>query len=162
MRSGELLMPMKKYFTIAVIGILCITSILITGCTGKDQMTRADKTTIPTPLGTAVQVGDLVFTEKENNATVSVSQGNTITLQLPENPTTGYQWNLTTTPGLDVTNDTYVPSDTTGRLVGSGGIHIWQISVNNTGRQEISAIYKRSWEPATGNETGFGMTLLVQ
>jgi len=125
-------------------------------------MTRADKTITPTPLGTAVQVGHLVFTEKENNATVSVSQGTIITLQLPENPTTGYQWNLTTTSGLKVTNDMYVPSDTTGTLMGSGGIHIWEILVDNNGRQAISAIYKRSWEPATGNETGFEITLHVQ
>jgi len=103
-----------------------------------------------------------VITEKQNNATVPVNQGNTVTLMLPENPTTGFQWNLTTTPGLTITGDIYVPSDRTGTLVGSGGTHTWEITVAGTGRQDISAVYKRSWEPATGNETMFRVTLIAQ
>jgi inhibitor of cysteine peptidase len=162
MRSGELLMIQKKYVTITVICILCVACIVLAGCTGKNQVAMNEKTPLPTPEGTAVQVGHLLITEEQNNATVPVNQGNTITLSLPENPTTGFQWNLTITPGLNVTGDIYVPSDRTGTLVGSGGTHLWEIAVTGTGRQDISAVYKRSWEPVTGNESVFRVTFLVQ
>ncbi|HVP94549.1 MAG TPA: protease inhibitor I42 family protein [Methanoregulaceae archaeon] len=162
MRSGEVPVTVKRYFAVPAICILCIASIMVAGCTGKDQIIMPEKTPLPSPSGTAVQVGHLVITEEQNNATVSVNQGNTITLKLPENPTTGFQWNLTTTPGLTITGDRYVPSDKTGTLVGSGGTHIWEIAATGTGTQEVSAIYKRSWEPITGNETMFGITFMVR
>ena len=68
---------------------------------------------------------------------------------------------LTITAGLNVINDTYVPSDVTGKIVGSGGIHIWDISSITKGEQKIEAVYIRSWEPLTGNETSFSMTVIV-
>ncbi len=157
--------PVKRigtYFAAAAIGILCIAVVLTAGCTGKEQTPMTEKPTVPTPEGTAVPVGHLVITEEQNNATIPVQVGNIITLMLPENPTTGYTWNLTVTKGLNQTGDLYAPSDRTGTLVGSGGTHIWQITVNGPGNQGISGIYKRSWEPVIGNETTFRVTLNVQ
>jgi len=46
-------------------------------------------------------VGHVVATESQNGATVYVNRTTDITLKLKENPTTGYQWNLTVTPGED-------------------------------------------------------------
>jgi inhibitor of cysteine peptidase len=162
MRSGELLMIQKNYITITAICILCIAGGALAGCTEKNQIPMTEKTPVPTPEGTAVQVGHIVISEEQNNATIPVSQGNTITVSLPENPTTGFGWNLTASPGLNVTGDMYIPSDRTGTLVGSGGTHIWEVRVTGTGKQDISAIYKRSWEPVTGNESMFRVTFLVQ
>jgi inhibitor of cysteine peptidase len=93
---------------------------------------------------------------------VYVNRPADITLKLKENPTTGYRWNLTVTPGLVITNDTFIPSDTTGKLVGSGGTRIWEMGAAGTGTQTIHAVYMRSWEPVTGNETAFSMTVIVQ
>ena len=83
----------------------------------------------------------------------------TITLKLKENPTTGFQWNLTTSPGLVVTADHYLPS--APQLTGSGGVRTWDMKAVQTGTQEIKAVYMRSWEPVTGNETTFSMTVIV-
>ncbi|HTY14856.1 MAG TPA: protease inhibitor I42 family protein [Methanoregulaceae archaeon] len=151
-----------KYFAVAAISILCIAVIATAGCTGKGQTPMTEKPTVPTPEGTAIQPGHLVITEEQNNATIPVKSGDQITLMLPENPTTGYTWNLTTTRGLNQTGDRYTPSDRTGTLVGSGGTHVWQMTVTGTGDQAISGIYKRSWEPVTGNETTFRVALTVR
>jgi inhibitor of cysteine peptidase len=102
-----------------------------------------------------------VVTEEQNTAMVYMNKSDVITVKLQENPTTGYQWNLTTTPGLKIIHDAYIPSDTTGKLVGSGGTHIWDISTETTGEQKIQAVYKRSWEQTTGYETTFSMTVMV-
>ena len=128
------------------LGVVCLLAIAITfaGCTG-----------------TGNPAGNIVVTQEQNKATVSVNQGSVITVKLQENPTTGYQWNLTTTPGLRVISDNYVPSDTTGKLSGSGGTHVWEISATAKGEQKINAVYMRSWEPVTGNENTFSMTVIV-
>jgi len=106
-------------------------------------------------------VGNLVVNESQNTATVYMNQSKIITVRLAENPTTGFQWNLTATPGLRIINNQYVPSDTSGKMVGSGGTHVWDISTEMPGQQEIQAVYKRSWEPTTGNESTFSMKIIV-
>ncbi len=142
-------------------GIVCILAIALTfaGCT--DTGDKGSQMPPRTPVGTPIPVSHLVVTEEQNTATIYVNQSNVITVKLEENPTTGYQWNLTTTPGLQVMSDTYMPSDTTGKLVGSGGTHVWDISAIAPGEQKIDAVYKRSWETVTGNETRFSMTVVV-
>jgi inhibitor of cysteine peptidase len=115
----------------------------------------------PTLTVTPVLVGNLVVNESQNTGLVYMNQSKFITVRLAENPTTGFQWNLTTTPGLRIIKDEYLPSDTSGKMVGSGGTHVWDISTEMLGQQEIRAVYKRSWEPTTGNESTFTMTIMV-
>ncbi len=150
------------------VGILCLVAVAFTGCVGNSPVNTTPTvpptqppTVSPTPSGTAIPVGNIVVTEEQNTATISVNQSAIITVKLKENPTTGFQWNLTTSPGLHIDNDSYLPSDTTGKLVGSGGIRVWDISATTKGPQNITAVYKRSWEPVTGNETAFSMTVIV-
>jgi inhibitor of cysteine peptidase len=146
---------------IACFGIACLIAAACAGCVGVGPGNPAGQVPSPTPAATAVPVGHLVVTEEQNNATVSVARGNTITVRLLENPTTGFVWNLTTTPGLQVMDDSYVPSDTTGKLVGSGGTRVWNISAASPGEQKIHAMYRRSWEQATGSEPAFSLTVVV-
>jgi inhibitor of cysteine peptidase len=148
---------MTRITVILVIGICCLCAVAFTGCISNPQ----NLTPAQIPTGTAIPVGNLVVNDTQNNATVSMTKGNFITVRLAENPTTGFQWNLTTTPGLSIVSDEYVPSDTSGKLVGSGGTHIWNISTGMTGNQKVYAVYKRPWEPIAGNETFFSMTILV-
>jgi inhibitor of cysteine peptidase len=146
---------------IASLGIICLIAVAFAGCVGTTPKNQGVQTLQPTPVGTAIPVNHLVVTEEQNTATVYVNLSTIITVKLQENPTTGFMWNLSTTPGLQIMNDTYVPSDTTGKLVGSGGTHIWDISTVAIGEQKIQAVYKRSWEPMSGNETTFSMTVKI-
>lgn len=152
---------MKPTAFILSLGIICLLAITVAfaGCTDTGKPTPP--TPARDPVGTRVVVGHIEATEEQNNATVAVMKGTTIIVRLPENPTTGFQWNLSTTSGLNVTSDTYVPSDTTAKLMGSGGTRIWDIKATGTGEQKINAIYKRSWVQTTGNETRFAMTVIV-
>ena len=146
---------------IITFGIICLIGVACAGCTGSGPG-NANSPVSPGPSGTPVQAGNIVVTEAQNGATTSVTQESTITVRLEENPTTGYMWNMTTTSGLQMINDTYEPSDTSGTMVGSGGTRTWEISAAAKGDQKITAVYRRSWEPVTGNETGFFMTVIVQ
>ncbi|MGB8220848.1 MAG: protease inhibitor I42 family protein [Methanoregula sp.] len=142
------------------LGVLCLAVLVVAGCLGTGSQTPSGLTNEPqkTPA-----VGEHVtIDESQNGATVYVNRTSDIMLKLNENPTTGYRWNLTATPGLVIVNDTFDPSNTTGKLVGSGGTRLWEMNAAGTGTQTINAVYMRSWEPVTGNETTFAMTVIVQ
>ena len=83
-------------------------------------------------------------------------------LRLPENPTTGYRWELSVSAGLSVVDDTYVSSDTSGRLMGAGGNRVWKIAVSGKGTRSVRAVYRRSWEPVTGNEKVYLLTVTAR
>lgn len=152
---------MNNIFKLAILGIVCLFAVTFTGCVGSGPGNLAEQSPSPTPTEAAVQVGNLVVTESQNTATMYMNKSRVITVKLSENPTTGYQWNLTTTPGLHILKDSYIPSDSTGKLVGSGGTRLWDISTEVTGEQKIHAVYKRSWEQTAGNETTFSITVIV-
>ena len=149
---------MARMIVIISLGIICLIAVVFSGCIGTGPQ---NQTVSPTPTGTAIKVGHLVVDESQNSATVYMNKSNLITVNLAENPSTGFQWNLTTTPGLRVIRDEYVPDDTSGKVVGSGGTHTWDISTEIPGEQEINAVYKRSWEATTGNESTFFMKIVV-
>ena len=149
---------MTRMIVIASLGIICLIAVVFSGCIGSGPQ---NQTVSPTPKGTAVPVGHLVVNESQNSGTVYMNKSTLVTVNLAENPSTGFQWNLTTTPGLRVIWHEYVPADTSGKVVGSGGTHTWDISTEMPGEQEINAVYKRSWEPTTGNESTFSMKVVV-
>jgi len=101
-----------------------------------------------------------VFTEDNNGSSVELVTGDTFQIKLNENPTTGYQWSLETTGGLEIMSDNYLPP-TTG-LVGAGGIHEWDIKATAGGTQQVTGVYSRLWENLTGSEQRFALTVEVE
>lgn len=107
-------------------------------------------TTVPTASATMT-----TYTEKNANTTVETPVSTKFAVSLAENPTTGYQWNATVTKGLTIISDNYQQTPGTENMTGAGGIRTWVLQGNETGNQTFTAIYKRSWEATTGNETSF-------
>jgi inhibitor of cysteine peptidase len=105
-----------KHTIFVYLGIICIIAIACAGCTGPGPVNPLNSTPAPSPAKTAIPVGNIVVDEEQNGATTSMDMDRTITLRLKENPSAGYVWDLTVTPGLQVTNDTFYPSDTSGSL----------------------------------------------
>lgn len=95
------------------------------------------------------------YTEKNANTTVEVPVSTRFAISLAENPTTGYEWNATVTKGLTLVSDNYQQTPGTENMTGAGGIRTWVLQGNEAGNQSFTAIYKRSWEATTGNETSF-------
>jgi inhibitor of cysteine peptidase len=61
-----------------------------------------------------------------------------------------------------VINDSYIPDDVSGKLVGSGGTHVWFLKAMQPGKQDISGVYRRPWEPAATGVTFFSLSLIVE
>ncbi|MFA5331574.1 MAG: protease inhibitor I42 family protein [Methanoregula sp.] len=152
---------MKSPLLLIGVGILCCAVIVVAGCVNSGSANPTGKAGGTNPVETPVMEDTVVATDAQNGSTVYVKTSANITVKLNENPTTGYSWNLSVTPGLSIINDTYVPSEMSGKQVGSGGIHIWEIKAETTGTQKIEGIYMRPWEQVTGNETIFSMTVIV-
>jgi predicted secreted protein/putative hemolysin len=102
----------------------------------------------------------VTFTEADNGKTEDITQNTQFAVVLSENPSTGFAWNATLSPGLELQSDTYNADATAGR-VGAAGTHTWILLAKDPGDQKFSAIYKRSWEPVTGNETAYSVNIRV-
>ncbi len=86
------------------------------------------------------------LTQSSDGTTVSGRVGDAVVLTLPENPTTGYAWEIETSDGLRPDTDEYLPDDTSGESVGAGGTHRWEFTITEGGEQTIAGVYRRSWE----------------
>jgi inhibitor of cysteine peptidase len=143
-----------KITLLSTLAILCVTTVLLTGCTGQDSG-------IP-PTPTPPVPGEVyLFDQTNDGQTYDVPVDAGIRLKLPENPTTGYSWQLSVTQGLVIVNESYQPDDPTGKLIGSGGTHLWIMRAVQPGMQTVSGVYSRPWESAAGNQTSFTLNLLV-
>lgn len=103
----------------------------------------------------------VTLTEADKGKTEDIAQGTRFAVQLKENPTTGFQWNATVSPGLEIQSSDYQMDKAGEGMVGVGGTRTWVIVAKDLGTQKFSATYKRSWEPVTGNETGFSANVNV-
>jgi putative hemolysin/predicted secreted protein len=103
----------------------------------------------------------VTFTEADNGKTSDIAQGSKFAVELKENPTTGFQWNATLSKGLELVSDNFQTSPHAEGMVGVGGTRTWVITAKDLGAQKFSAVYKRSWEPVTGNETAYAVTINV-
>lgn len=167
------MVQVKNTYGILVAGFL-VLCMLMAGCTSQPTE-PVNVTETPTPVATTpaavtttpaavtttpAPAEEFAFNETNNNETVTLPTGSKIIISLAENPTTGYSWNVTSARGLSYVNDTFFEPET--GLVGAGGVHEWQYLAAEKGAAEFSAIYKRSWENVTENETTFAMAFTIE
>lgn len=138
--------------------------VFMSGCT---QQPAVEPTPTPTQVVTPTEVAGKevpMYNESANGSTITVAQGGeTFGIRLNENPTTGFSWNATVTPGLIMVSDGYEPNPETAGLMGAGGTHYWILrSGNQAGEQQFSAMYKRPWENVTGSEQTFVLHVIVK
>lgn len=79
--------------------------------------------------------------------TINREVGETFTISLKSNPTTGYMWQ----PGFDsefleLVDSKFVPDATDPPLVGAGGIETFEFLALKQGQTRVKMIYKRAWE----------------
>lgn len=105
-------------------------------------------------------MAQVTLTDAQNNATVQAHVGDTITLALPENPTTGYQWSVqqNNTTVLAVTNDEYASES---QRPGSGGTHTFVFEAIASGASTLDLVNARSWEPASAANQRYSVTIQV-
>ncbi len=84
------------------------------------------------------------LTIANNNSTLTVHRGDTVTIELDENPTTGYNWNLSTPDPqmIQVQANDYRMAST---AMGGGGMRKIELQATGTGSTIINLNYTRPW-----------------
>ena len=151
-------MTNKLVFAI-VISVIAIAAI-VAGCTTPTATPTPVPTEVATPTATPGEnvMPAPAFGEADNGKNVEVATGTIFNVSLAENPTTGYSWNVTLTPGLDLVNTSFAANETAG-LAGAGGVRTWELKTTNGTTQTFTAVYTRPFEPTTGNETTYVLNI---
>ncbi|MCA1917214.1 protease inhibitor I42 family protein [Methanospirillum hungatei] len=97
-----------------------------------------------------------------NTTELNMTLNQVALIQLSENPTTGFSWNVTLSDGLTLLSDRYVQDPTPEGMVGVGGVHEWYVEAVAAGNQTFDGIYKQPWEEMVGNETTYSLAILVE
>jgi inhibitor of cysteine peptidase len=92
-------------------------------------------------------VADFAFSEKDNGALVQVPRGSKVTIELEENPTTGYQWTIDNIDDVFLVpeGDAFLTGNQMG--LGAGGVRRFFFRAKGTGYTSLSLIHKRAWQP---------------
>lgn len=161
---------MKKMLKIIAMIFVITAIVFAAGCAQKPETagnesqvneTQANETQVnETQVNETMKTG-LVVTEADNGTSISLKNGENFTLQLRENPSTGYAWEVNVTKGLSILSDEYTQDKAPGDQVGVSGNHTWIIEAVEQGSQQVNGTYKRSWENTTGTEENFTLAVEV-
>jgi len=150
------------------LGIMLALLILVCGCTQQSAIPAPAQTTVTTPPSAVVTTPTMAegkkmftFTEADNGGSGNITQNTRFAVVLAENPTTGFTWNETLSAGLELQSSDYRQDDAPTGMVGVGGTRTWVIVAKDPGDQKFSAVYRRSWENVTGNETTYSANIRV-
>ena len=91
-------------------------------------------------------MAEYVFGEKDNGASVDVQRDAKITIELKENPTTGYRWMISTIDEafLVPEGDEFLPPD--HKIPGAGGLRRFFFRAKRAGFTALTLINKRAWQ----------------
>ncbi|MCP1662502.1 MAG: hypothetical protein D5R99_04010 [Methanocalculus sp. MSAO_Arc1] len=101
----------------------------------------------------------LTFDQANDGETVTLDTGSRFAISLPENPTTGYTWDLDVPPGIALVDDEFIPEET--GLMGAPGTHIWTFEARTPGTYTIDGKDIRPWEPEAAPADTFTLTVVV-
>lgn len=87
------------------------------------------------------------YTLKQKCPTLLVMDvGETLQFNVPENPTTGYQWQLLQPLKLFKAEETYQQQEAQEGMVGVGGEKTFRFVAQKPGQELIELVHIRSWE----------------
>jgi inhibitor of cysteine peptidase len=91
-------------------------------------------------------VAEYTFAEKDNGGSAQVRRGAKITIELNENPTTGYRWTISSIDEvlLEPEGDEFLPQDQA--TPGAGGLRRFFFRAKAAGSTALTLISKRAWQ----------------
>ena len=91
-------------------------------------------------------MGKYVFGEKDNGALVQIPRGAKITIELNENPTTGYRWAISSIDKVFLLpeGDEFLPPKQ--KSPGAGGLRRFLFRAKDAGSTVLTLINKRAWQ----------------
>ncbi|HIH03995.1 MAG TPA: hypothetical protein HA263_09170 [Methanoregulaceae archaeon] len=153
-----------RYLVLAA--ILLAALLLAAGCTTTpptNTTVTPTKTTVGT-TGTTIAPNNTtmaVYTANDSGKTVPLGLQKSLSIRLPENPTTGYSWNASVTDGLQIVDTAFTLDAQAANLTGAGGVRNWTVKAVTAGTQRFGAVYVRPWETNVTPADQFNLTVQV-
>jgi inhibitor of cysteine peptidase len=91
-------------------------------------------------------MSEIVVTQANSSGMVSANVGDTLVIQLPETPTTGFRWTPVVLDAqiLEPQGDTFILGAASG--VGGGGMRVFRFGVKGQGNTSLQFKLARAWE----------------
>ncbi|MBU1669950.1 MAG: protease inhibitor I42 family protein [Actinobacteria bacterium] len=119
-----------RFTAVAVLLALVLVAAMLVGCGGtSDKKTTDDK-----------EVGNITGESK------TVKVGEDMTIELETNPSTGYDWKVTTEPDPAILKLNGDSIETGSTLPGAPSTHVFRYKALKAGKTTIVYDYVRSWE----------------
>ena len=95
------------------------------------------------------------FDESANGRTIALRPGQTFTIRLTENPTTGFRWQVVSAgaPSCTLVADRVEPPDP--QIPGRPGHRTWTFRVEHAGAAVIELAARRPWDPGAPAASSF-------
>jgi inhibitor of cysteine peptidase len=129
---------MKK--SVVYVSLALILCVFLTACGGKN----------------------VKITEDMNGQTINLAKGETLTLSIEGNPTTGYSWNLTSVDEAVLKSAGEPGYDSSSTLTGAGGTYTFKFSAVEAGTTTLKLDYYRTFEKDVAPIKSFEVTVVVK
>jgi inhibitor of cysteine peptidase len=143
---------MKRTIVFGLITVLLLP-LLVIGCTGE-----------PPGPGSVVLTTNDFTADNHIKKTIEVSQGNSLTIDLSANPSTGYQWSENTEISdaavIRQVDHNYISPETS--TIGAPGKEVWVFDCMETGKSTIKLSYGRPWEEGEQNTWTLTVNVIVK
>ena len=135
------------------------------GCDSADQADPPAAATEAADTPAQTEPADatpLTLTADDDGSTHTITVGETVTIDLAGNPTTGYEWSVASIDGDAVSLEGEDYSRPSGeRRMGGVGTYRWTFLAKHPGQTIVRLVYSRDWEDAEPKRT-FTVTLTVE
>ena len=87
--------------------------------------------------------------EQDSRCPATLELGQTLTLSLPSNPTTGFRWDIRESADKVLRSlgpEVYRTPEAAG-IVGAGGVSSWRFTAHSRGEDRLLLTYQQPWEP---------------
>ena len=108
--------------------------------------------------------GECKFTEKDSGRPVEIRLGDSFTVELKSNPSTGYGWKMKDFPAepriLEMKSENFTAPR--GELCGAPGKQVYRFSAASRGKTTLHLLYLRPWEKPPRPAAEFKLPVTVQ
>ena len=103
-------------------------------------------------------MSQVTITRAQQDDVVAVQRGDVIVIELPDQPTTGYRWDIASLePALvEIEASEYRSA---GPGIGGGGIASWRLRARASGRTRLAFERRRPWERERSAIDRFAVTI---
>ena len=87
----------------------------------------------------------MTLTTGDRGRRVGIVVGETVTLRLAENPTTGYRWAVLSAGGLEMVRDGFEGAGS--GAIGAGGTRVLEFRAARVGSGRVELVNRQEWNP---------------